>query len=122
MAKKLHFHFSLSCIGEGNGNPLQCFCLENPRDGGAWSAAVYGVAQSQTLLKRGSGSSSNWFGSQGWYYLEQVIGGQFIQASKIISAAICHVLHLIHIIYNQYSEYLYAPASLFSSFTFIINY
>ena len=41
----LHFHFSLSCIGEGNGNPLQCYCLENPRDGGAWWAAVYGVAQ-----------------------------------------------------------------------------
>ena len=45
---KLHFHFSLSCIGEGNGNPLQCSCLENPRDGGAWWAAVYGVLQSQT--------------------------------------------------------------------------
>ena len=43
----LHFHFSLSCIGEGNGNPLQCPCLENPRDGGAWWAAMYGVAQSQ---------------------------------------------------------------------------
>ena len=40
-----HFHFSLSCIGEGNGNPLQCSCLENPRDGGAWWAAVFGVAQ-----------------------------------------------------------------------------
>ena len=47
----LHFHFSLSCIGEGNGNPLQCCCLENPRDRGAWWAAVYGVAQSQTWLK-----------------------------------------------------------------------
>ena len=46
----LHFHFSLSCIGEGNGNPFQCSCLENPRDGGAWWAAVYGVAQSQTRL------------------------------------------------------------------------
>ena len=44
----LHFHFSLSCIGEGNGNPPQCSCLENPRDGGAWWAAVYGVAQSRT--------------------------------------------------------------------------
>ena len=44
--------FLLSCIGEGNGNPLQCSCLENPRDGGAWWAAVYGVAQSQTRLKR----------------------------------------------------------------------
>ena len=54
----LHFHFSLSCIGEGNGNPLQCSCLENPRDGGAWWAAVYGVAQSQTWLKRLSSSSS----------------------------------------------------------------
>ena len=48
MTERLHFHFSLSCIGEGNGNPLQCSCLENPRDGGAWWAAVYGVAQSRT--------------------------------------------------------------------------
>ena len=44
----LHFHFSLSCTGEGNGNPLQCSWLENPRDGGSWWAAVYGVAQSRT--------------------------------------------------------------------------
>ena len=54
----VHFHFSLSCIGEGNGNPLQCSCLENPRDGGAWWTAVSGVAQSQTRLKRCSSSSS----------------------------------------------------------------
>ena len=53
----LPFHFSLSCIGEGNGNPLQCSCLENPRDGGAWWAAVCGVAQSWTRLKRLSSSS-----------------------------------------------------------------
>ena len=46
--ERLHFIFSLSCIGEGNGNPLQCSCLENPRDGGAWWAAVYAVAQSDT--------------------------------------------------------------------------
>ena len=52
----LHFHFSLSCTGEGNGNPLQCSCLENPRDGGAWWAAIYGVAQSRTWLKRLSSS------------------------------------------------------------------
>ena len=58
MTERLHFHFSFSCIGEGNGNPLQCSCLENPRDGGAWWAAVYGVAQSWTLLKRLSSSSS----------------------------------------------------------------
>ena len=48
MTEQLHFHFSLSCIGEGNGNPLQYSCLENPRDGGAWWAAVYGVAESDT--------------------------------------------------------------------------
>ena len=49
--KRLHFHFSLSCIGEGNSNPLQCSCLENPKDGEAWWAAVCGVAQSRTRLK-----------------------------------------------------------------------
>ena len=48
--ERLHFHFSLSCIGEGNDNPLQCSCLENPRDEGAWWAAIYGVSQSQTQL------------------------------------------------------------------------
>ena len=58
-AERLHFHFSLSCIGEGNGNPLQCSCLENPRDGGASWAAIYGVAQSRTQLKRLSSSSSS---------------------------------------------------------------
>ena len=57
--ERLHFHFSLSCTGEGNGNLLQCSCLENPRDGGAWWAAVYGVAQSWTRLKRLRSSSSN---------------------------------------------------------------
>ena len=58
MTERLHFHFSRSCIGEGNGNPLQCSCLENPRDGGASWAAVYGVAQSRTRLKRLSSSNS----------------------------------------------------------------
>ena len=53
------FYFSLSCIGEGNGNPLHCSCLENPRDGGAWWAAVYGISQSRTRLKRLSSSSSS---------------------------------------------------------------
>ena len=71
--EQLHFDFSLSCIGEGNGNPLQCSCLENSRDGGAWWAAIYGVAQSRTRLKRLSSSmgvkavvhwkcSCDWFG------------------------------------------------------------
>ena len=57
--ERLHFHFSFSCIGEGNGNPLQCSCLENSRDSGAWWAAVCGVAQSQTRLKWLSSSSSS---------------------------------------------------------------
>ena len=64
MTERLHFHFSLLCTGEGNGNPLQCFCLENPRDGGAWWAAVYGVAQSLTQLKRLGSSSSSMSGEE----------------------------------------------------------
>ena len=58
MTERLHFHFSLSCVGKGNGNPLQCSCLENPRGGGAWWADVYKVAQSWTQLKWLSSSSS----------------------------------------------------------------
>ena len=58
-AERLPFQFSLSCIGEGSGNPLECSCLENPGDGGAWWAAVHGVAQSRTRLKRLSSSSSS---------------------------------------------------------------
>ena len=57
--ERLHFHFSLSCIGEGNGTPLQCSCLENPRDGGARWAAIHGLAQSRIRLKRLSSSSSS---------------------------------------------------------------
>ena len=59
MTERLHFHFSLSYIGEGNGNPLQCSCLENPRDGVAWWAAIYVVARSRTRLKRLSSSSNS---------------------------------------------------------------
>ena len=59
MTEWLPFHFSRSHIGEGNGNPLQCSCLENPRDGGAWWASIYGVVQSRTRLKRLSSSSSS---------------------------------------------------------------
>ena len=59
--ERLHFHFSLSCIGERNGNPLQRSCLENPRDGAAWWAAVYEVAQSQTRLKRLSSKRTRHF-------------------------------------------------------------
>ena len=66
--ERLHFHFSLSCIGEGNGNPLQCSCLENPRDGGAWWAAVSAVAQSRTRLKWLSSSSSTQILGDNWWY------------------------------------------------------
>ena len=58
MTERLHFHFPLSCIGEGNSNPLQCSCLENPMDGEAWWAAVYGVAQSRTRLRQLSSNIS----------------------------------------------------------------
>ena len=58
-AERLHFHFSLSCIGEGNGNAFQCSCLKTPRDGGAWWAAIYGVTQSRRRLKRLSSSNSS---------------------------------------------------------------
>ena len=66
--ERLHFHFSLPCIGEGNGNPLQRSCLENPREGGAWWAAVYGVAQSRTRLKR--------LNSNNYYYIHLTDGEQ----------------------------------------------
>ena len=59
MTERLHFHFSLSCIGDRIGNPLQCSCLEYPRDGGAWWATIYGVSQSRIWLKQLSSSSSN---------------------------------------------------------------
>ena len=65
----LHFPFSLSCIGEGNGSPLQYSCLENPRDGGTWWAAFSGVAQSQTRLKRLSSSSSMSWLEPGYYVI-----------------------------------------------------
>ena len=71
-AERLHFPFSLSCIGEGNGNPLQNSCLENPRDGGSWQAAIYGVTQSQTGLKRLSSSSSN------AYIRKLILGSSYI--------------------------------------------
>ena len=75
--ERLHFHFSLSCIGEGNGNPLQRSCLENPRDGGAWWAAVYGVAQSRTWLKQLRSSSSTYIYSIFYIYFYTYIFSVF---------------------------------------------
>ena len=73
--ERLHFHFSLSCIGEENGNSLQCSCLENPRDRGAWWAAVYEITQNRTRLKRLSSGSS----SSTW------IKTEFVRLFKILS-------------------------------------
>ena len=81
--ERLHFHFSLSCIGEGNGNPLQCSCLENPRDSRTWWAAIYGVAQSRTWLKRLSSSSK-----------------PCVFLFYCLSASICHCLSLATVIYS----------------------
>ena len=77
--EQLHFHFLLSCIGEGNGNPLQCSSLENPRDGGIWWAAIYGVTQSRTRLKRISSSS------------------RYIYMYMILAMPLVHNHHLINI-------------------------
>ena len=77
MTERLPFHFSLSCIGEGNGNPLQCSCLENPRDGGARWAAIYGVAQSQTRLKWLSSSSSSFI------HYQCNLGSNFLSDSNL---------------------------------------
>ena len=90
MTERLHFHFSLTCIGEGNGNPLQCSCLENPRDGGAWWAAVYGVAQSQTWLKRLSSSSGN---SNGVCLQLMALKLRFFQASLSVFLPLKEDLH-----------------------------
>ena len=85
---RLHFHFSLSCTGEGNGNPLQCSCLENPRDGEAWWAAISGVAQSRTWVKWLSSSS---------YILKW--------SHTLVLKLSCIILHVRnHLIYLPYSK------------------
>ena len=84
MTEQLHFHFSLSCIGEGNGNPLQCSCLENPRDGGAWWAAVYGVAHSRTRLKRLSSSGSSSLSLLQWIFPSQELVWGLLHCRQIL--------------------------------------
>ena len=80
MTERLHLHYSLPCIGEGNGNPLQCSCLENPRDAGAWWAAVYGVARGRTQLKRLSSS---------------ILNQQSVSYSVVAMNLVCGVLNCI---------------------------
>ena len=89
MTERLHFRFSLSCIGEGNGNLLQCSCLENPRDEGAWWAAVSGFPQSRTRLKRLSSSSSS--RSNLWYH--SVILGSHLTCWRVpylLTSLVCY--------------------------------
>ena len=93
MTEWLHFHFSLSCIGEGNGNPLQCSCLENPREGGGWWSAIYGVAQSRTRLKRLSISSSCWH----WKLLPWCQSCDIEVTSKYLSVQFSSVHSLSHV-------------------------
>ena len=77
--ERLHFHFSLSCIGEGNGNPLQCSGLENPRDWGAWWAAIYGVLQSRTRLKWLSSLAAAYSIFKSLFFYEDIIDLYFNQ-------------------------------------------
>ena len=85
----LHFHFSLSCVGEGNGNPLQCSCLENSRDGGAWWAAVYGVTQRRTRLK--------WLSSSNFQLLKQFFPSDCLLIVKLYLRWILQIGFLIFV-------------------------
>ena len=97
--ERLHFHFSLSCIGEGNGNPLQYSCLENPRDGGACWAAVYGVAQSRTWLKWLSiNISLNLALRSSWHKLQSTPGLIFPDYRASPSLAAKNVINLISVL------------------------
>ena len=102
-AEGLHFPFSLSCIGEGNGNPHQCSCLENPRDGEAWWTAVSGVTQSRTRLKRCSSSSIISLGSKNTNFIISI----FLNFTRFVSWTLIWSI-LVNIpttfgkIYNKY--------------------
>ena len=103
---------SLSCIGEGNGNPLQCSCLENPRDGGASWAAVYGVAQSQTRLKRLSSSSSKpTFSLSSFTFIKRLFSSSSFSAIKVVSSAYLSLIFLLAIL---------IPACAYSSPVFLM--
>ena len=115
--ERLHFHFSLSCIGEGTGNPLQCFCLENPRDGGAWWAAVYGVAQSRTRLKRLSNSKT----LQGLLISLTVKASLFLEAAKhtlTSGLCTCSFLHLEGFFTRSLQDYLLHLLQVFTQNSF----
>ena len=100
MTEWLHFHFSLSCIGEGNGNLPQCSCLENPRDGGTWWAAIYGVAQSRTRLKWLSSSSH----SRRWIMINEREKVVALQIVFVFSKTCMSIFWCIYWHYIKYKE------------------
>ena len=124
--ERIHFHFSLSRIGEGNGNPLRCSCWENPGDGEAWWTAVYGVTQSRTRLKRLSSSSSSLSSS-----LETFWPGDFnnitmtciqlvLQGQRIVWLRACTVESYLMLSVKHYSRPLFFYRSInFLSLTFL---
>ena len=133
MTEQLHFHFSLSCIGGGNGNPLQCFCLENARDGWAWWAAIYGVAQSRIWLKRLSSSSPSkliiaflprskcllisWLWSPSAVILEPLKIRSL--TVSIVSPSLCYELMGLDAMILVFWMLSFKPSFSLSSFTFI---
>ena len=94
--ERLHFHFSLSCIGEGNGNPLQRSCLENPRDSGAWWAVVYGVAQSRTRLKWVSNNSSSNVNLVLFHTVRGVLQARILEWVAISFSSGPYVVRILH--------------------------
>ena len=107
--ERLHFDFSLSCIGGGNGNPLQYSCLENPRDRGACWAAIYGVAQSRTRLKRLSSSSSSMDYRQFWWGRGEWEGGlQLLNITHSLLKA--NILGFPNERFGQHNVYIYVCA------------
>ena len=112
------FHFSLSCIGEGNGNPLQCSCLENPRDGGAWWAAVYGIAQSRTRLRQLSSSSSSIY-CLSYYSFDQ--NSQMSSCHiRLISSRTTYTWRHSLLYKDPKSNYLNLPYPSFSDLSYMI--
>ena len=97
--ERLHFHFSLSCVGEGNGNPLQCSCLENPRDGGAWWAAVYGVTQSR----------------HNWSDLAAAAAKDFESSSP------CHTVNLYYLFYIHIHTFSWSMQHFSSLIIYLFN-
>ena len=90
--ERLHFHFSLSCIGEGNGNPLHCSCLENPRDGEAWWAAIYGVAQERT---GDSGAFGLWPHPRGSYRISSQLSAGQTEGREAEGMALGHLRDVV---------------------------